>query len=195
MNWLRKDSGQTAKAIYYCHKSRFTLSNWTQLHGGILMTGDHVFCPQIIFIKWTRKAIESAQVVLLWYSASAVKRVVLYYHEASIKEWTIDIYCLKRAFKARILRNPLRSRFTSIPKCVSRAMSWDWCLAAATTFSTVFVGDFVDFSDFSLSILNAQLLILFFCNCFHKHQSHSMWSCENIETAQCLLMGILVHDW
>lgn len=121
MNWLRKDSGRTAKAIYYCHKSRFTLSNWTQLHGGILMTRDHVFCPQIIFIKWTRKAIESAQVVLLWYSASAVKRVVLYYHVASIKEWTIDIYCPKRAFKARILRTPLKSRFTSKAKSVSRA--------------------------------------------------------------------------
>ena len=40
------------------------------------MTGAR-FCPQIIFIKWTRKAIHKAQVVLLKYSHSYEKNHIL----------------------------------------------------------------------------------------------------------------------
>lgn len=41
-------------------------------------------CPQIIFIKWTRKAIQDAGVVLLRHSAEPMKRLHLYY---DLSEW------------------------------------------------------------------------------------------------------------
>lgn len=74
------------KEIYTFKLNTTAYQNTDAWMGEWRVEGNGAFfsCPQIIFIKWTRKAIQDAGVVLLRHSAEPMKRLHLYY---DLSEW------------------------------------------------------------------------------------------------------------
>lgn len=198
------------KEIYTFKLNTTAYQNTDAWMGEWRVEGNGAFfsCPQIIFIKWTRKAIQDAGVVLLRHSAEPMKRLHLYY---DLSEWKTSDFIdfSKRLFfisSRWLARSEKRETFKAqtewgfevsgnlsyespsmqktFPRLLQLEHNWDFFF-------------FLTLALFENPLSRRRTLFLSAHYCLdspltaaaprsqqHQEQRRAMWSCENIENSQ-----------